>query len=82
MNLIISEILELLRDGKPVVLARIIRQSGSAPRSTGTACLVLEDGSIKGTIGGGSLEYQVTQKAFEVLKDRKTDILEFRLTGE
>ena len=82
MNLIISEILELLRDGKPVVLARIIRQSGSAPRSTGTACLVLEDGSIKGTIGGGSLEYQVTQKAVEVLKDRKTDILEFRLTGE
>ena len=82
MNQIISEIIELLNDGKPVVLARIIRQSGSAPRSTGTACLVLEDGSIRGTIGGGSLEFQVVQKAVEVLKAQKSDILEFRLTGK
>ena len=82
MDSIISETLELLNEGKPAVLARIIRQTGSAPRSTGTSCLILEDGSIRGTIGGGSLEYQVIQKAVEVLKDRKSDILEFRLTGK
>lgn len=82
MKPIFSEIIELLASGQPVALARIIRQTGSTPRSTGTACLVLKDGTIKGTIGGGSLEYQVIQKAVEVLQKKTSDLLEFRLTGK
>ena len=82
MNPILSDIITLLNSGQAAVLARIIRQSGSAPRSTGTSCLILEDGTIKGTIGGGSLEYQVIQKAKAVLKAQKSDMLEFRLTGK
>jgi xanthine dehydrogenase accessory factor len=81
MKPIFSEIIELLASGQPVALVRIIRQTGSTPRSTGTSCLVLKDGTIKGTIGGGSLEYQVIQKAVEVLKNQTSDLLEFRLTG-
>jgi xanthine/CO dehydrogenase XdhC/CoxF family maturation factor len=56
---IFEEITKLLSDEKRVVLARIVRQTGSAPRSLGTKFLVLEDASIIGTIGGGSLEHQV-----------------------
>ena len=81
MNPIYSDIIDLLTKGQPVVLARIIRQTGSAPRSVGTACLVLADGTLRGTIGGGALEYQVIQKAKEVIQSRETALLEFRLTG-
>lgn len=75
-------IVELIEEGQKVVLARIIRQVGSAPRSIGTKCLVLGDGSLRGTIGGGFLEYQVLEKAKETLKEGKASIFHFRLTGE
>lgn len=81
MNPVYSDVVDLLTKGQPVVLARIIRQTGSAPRSVGTACLVLADGTVKGTIGGGALEYQVSQKATEVIQSRESALLEFRLTG-
>lgn len=34
----------------------VVDTSGSTPRKAGTKMRVFEDGSIKGTIGGGSLE--------------------------
>jgi xanthine dehydrogenase accessory factor len=82
MNHVYSEVNDCLRRGTPAVLARIIRQTGSSPRSTGTSCLILQDSTIKGTIGGGSLEHQVVQKALEVLEGRTSDLLEFRMTGK
>jgi len=77
-----EDISKLLQEGKKVVLARIIRQVGSAPRTVGTKCIILEDGSIKGTIGGGLLEYQVMERAKESLKEGKTAIIHFQLTGD
>jgi len=82
MNHVFSDANESLQSGTPAVLARIVRQTGSSPRSTGTSCLILEDGTLKGTIGGGSLEHQVIQRASEVLHRRTSDLLEFRMTGK
>ena len=45
--------------GQPKVLATIIARRGSAPRSIGTKMLVLGDGRIIGTIGGGCMESEV-----------------------
>jgi len=73
---------KLLAAGQNVILARIIGQVGSAPRSIGTACLILEDGSIKGTIGGGCLELQVLEKAKDVFIKGTTALLHFKLTGK
>jgi xanthine dehydrogenase accessory factor len=75
------EIPGVLGQGKKAVLARIIRQLGSAPRSVGTRCLVLEDGSLMGTIGGGLLEHQVHEEAKHILRDGKSHLLHFQLTG-
>ena len=41
------------------VLATIVSRKGSAPRSVGTKMLIVEDGSIIGTIGGGCVESEV-----------------------
>lgn len=72
----------ILEEGKGAVLARIIRHKGSAPRGTGTRCLVLEDGSIVGTIGGGRMEYMVLQKAHKVLREKTSEILNLALYGK
>lgn len=71
-----------LQSGQNVVIARIIHQTGSAPRSTGTRCIILEDGTILGTIGGGALEYEVQQKAKAVFKKKRSRLIHFRLTGK
>lgn len=76
------EISSYLERGEGLVLARIVKQLGSAPRGVGTRCLVLKDGSVVGTIGGGMLEYLVCEGAKEALARGKTRLLNFRLQGE
>ena len=49
------------------VMATIISKKGSSPRGAGTRMLVMRDGSIRGTIGGGCAEATVMQYAEEVL---------------
>jgi len=77
-----EDVSKLLQEGKRVILARIIRQVGSSPRAVGTKCIVSEDGYIKGTIGGGLLEHQVMERAKESLKEEKSSIMHFQLTGD
>lgn len=71
-----------LEAGRSMVLARIIRQHGSAPRRTGTMMLVLADGSILGTIGGGILEKTVIQKAPVVLENQRTTLMDFDMSAD
>jgi len=57
---------KLLEIGQPVVLATVIRHSGSTPRGAGAKMIVRKDGGIIGTIGGGGVEAQVIQCAREL----------------
>lgn len=71
-----------LEADRSMVLARIIRQHGSAPRRTGTMMLVLADGSILGTIGGGVLEKTVIIKAATVLESQRTTLMDFDMSAD
>lgn len=54
-------------------LATIIARRGSAPRGTGTKMLVLEDGRIIGTIGGGCMESEVQHLCLRMLHEEKAE---------
>jgi len=73
---------DLLNRGKRIVLARIISRQGSAPRTVGSKCIITEDGTMVGTIGGGFLEHMVLEKAKEVFREGKSYIYHFQLTGK
>jgi xanthine dehydrogenase accessory factor len=73
---------ELLGAGKRVVLAVIIRRAGSAPRGVGTQCMILEDGSLLGTIGGGLLEHRVLEKAGDVFRQGASVVLPLFLSSK
>ena len=79
---IYSELVHALAAGEKCVLARIIRQAGSAPRRVGAKLLVKMDGSLVGTIGGGLLENDVLRKAKEVMVSGTSAVLHIRLTGQ
>jgi xanthine dehydrogenase accessory factor len=82
MENIYQEILKELGQSRAVILATIIRQKGSSPRSQGTQFMIRADGSFQGTIGGGRLEADVLAEAPKVFSDQKNRIIYFRLKGE
>ena len=65
-------IIEKTSSGEDVVLATIISESGSSPRSSGAHIVVSENGRVCGTIGGGKLEYSAVQIAQNAVKERKS----------
>ncbi|HSO71326.1 MAG TPA: XdhC/CoxI family protein [Thermodesulfobacteriota bacterium] len=82
MDDLYRQINQELSQGRDIVLATIVRQKGSAPRTTGTRFLIQPDGRFSGTIGGGKLEAEVLQAAPEVFSRRKKTLLFCRLRGE
>jgi xanthine dehydrogenase accessory factor len=72
---------EQFQRGEDFVLAVILAVRGSSPRHVGTRFLVRADGSIVGTIGGGTFEAQVHELAVKAL-DKKTSLrVLFNFTG-
>lgn len=79
---IFDKIKELANKREKFALCTIVKTSGSAPRKEGTKMIVLHDGSIFGTIGGGALEFDVIKQAVEAIKDKKTKFLSFTLATD
>ena len=59
------------------VLATIVSRRGSAPRAVGTKMLILQDGRMVGTIGGGCLEAKVIAGARELMAQPDTEAVLF-----
>ena len=70
-----------LSAGHPVCRAVIVDSQGSSPRGKGTRMLVLQNGGIAGTIGGGALEAEVVRRAGEVLRSGQYQLLVYEMTG-
>lgn len=64
---VLGEACRLETAGGQGVLATIIATKGSTPRKAGSQMLVLPDGQVRGTIGGGCAEAAVRQQALRVL---------------
>lgn len=67
MRQVLEALLDEVRAGRRVVLATIVRASGSTPRRQGAKMVVRADGSIAGTIGGGAFEAMVGEDARDLL---------------
>lgn len=63
-------------------IATIVRVAGSSPRDAGAKLIVLEDGSIEGTLGGGKLEAQVIRDAQECLAARAPSLRSYSLSED
>lgn len=82
MDDIYQEIVRVKAEGEEAALVTVVSATGSTPREEGAKMLVKPDGSILGTIGGGSLEAQVIGEAVEVIKQGKPKRLHMSLTAK
>ncbi|MEI6060950.1 MAG: XdhC family protein [Bacteroidota bacterium] len=67
MQDIFNDLKTVMEQGVPCVLCVVTGTSGSTPRKAGSKMLVFSDGSIKGTVGGGSVEFQTIQDALKII---------------
>lgn len=82
MTELVNVILELIRQGEDLVLARVIGVKGSSPREVGAAMAVRKNSEIVGTIGGGLIEAAAMKKAQEIFVSGGCATLEFDMTGD
>ncbi len=57
-----------LDEGRPVVVATVVRTKGSTPQKPGAKLLVRDDGSGVGTLGGGCVEGDIWFAAKELMR--------------
>jgi xanthine dehydrogenase accessory factor len=67
MQEIFNDLKTVIQQGIPAVLCVVTGTTGSTPRKAGSKMLVFQDGSLKGTIGGGSVEFQAIQDALNII---------------
>ncbi|MGA3207443.1 MAG: XdhC family aldehyde oxidoreductase maturation factor [Syntrophales bacterium] len=79
---IVNAAIRLLENEQDFVLATIVQQFGSGPRSAGARMVVRRDGTIAGTVGGGALEAKVRKIAADVLENRRGVLMPFNLTAD
>lgn len=79
MQSIFSKADEIKNGQVPAALCIVVDSQGSTPRKQGAKMIVYADGSVFGTIGGGSIEKEVTQRAIELISSGKPEKCVFNL---
>src|SRR2546427_12207808 len=65
---VLDRLAELVRAGRRVALATVVRVRGSAYRHEGAKLLVAEDGGTTGNVSGGCLEQDVREVALQGIR--------------
>ncbi|HHZ01609.1 MAG TPA: xanthine dehydrogenase [Tissierellia bacterium] len=65
----------------PKAIVTIVSRRGSAPREVGTKMLVLKDGNMIGTIGGGCVEADIRQSALSAIENQECRLVQVDMTG-
>lgn len=71
---------ELIENNNEIELVEILESSGATPRSKGAFMFVTKEAQSFGSIGGGTIEYNATLYAVELLKNKKDGLKEYSLT--
>ncbi len=79
MQQIFAKTEEIIQSQQPAALCIVIETHGSTPRKQGAKMIVYADGSIFGSIGGGTVENEVAQMAKKLIPEGKPAKVTFNL---
>ena len=79
MQSIFSKAEEIKNEQSHAALCIVVDTQGSTPRKQGAKMIVYADSSIFGTIGGGSIEKEVAEKAMGIIASGKPEKCVFNL---
>jgi xanthine dehydrogenase accessory factor len=76
------ELIRLIEAGQPCALATLVATSGSSPQNAGAKVILIPDGRIIGTIGGGCMEAEAQKVGLDCLRSRQCRLFELRLDDD
>ncbi|MBN2892237.1 MAG: XdhC family protein [Bacteroidales bacterium] len=79
MKEIYNAINQIIAERKKAAMCIITETKGSTPRKIGSKMIVLENGQVIGSIGGGELEHFVVEKSQEIIKTGDAETFNFGL---
>jgi xanthine dehydrogenase accessory factor len=79
---IVAALADILAHGRRAALLTIVRANGSTPQRVGAKMVVEEDGTTRGTIGGGCYENDAVQKARAVIAAGRPQLAHYDLNDE
>ena len=79
MQRIFAKTEEIIQGQQPAALCIVIETQGSTPRKQGAKMIVYADGTIFGSIGGGSIEKEVAEIAVDLISSGKPAKVAFNL---
>jgi Xanthine and CO dehydrogenases maturation factor, XdhC/CoxF family len=79
---ILEEMVRRARAGEAFAVGLLAHVQGSAPQKAGARLLVLPDGTMRGTVGGGCLEMETRRRALTALRTGEPDLFELRLDDD
>lgn len=79
---LLAECARIAAGGEDAALASVAHRRGSLPMSATAKMLVTTRGARLGTVGGGCLEAEITERALDVAKRREPAISEHTLNSE
>ncbi len=77
---IFQKVNEITSQNKEIVLATVVDAKGSSPARKAFKMIIVADGSIMGSVGGGALEYEVVNIGRELIKSKQNDLRHFDLS--
>ena len=82
MNDVLMSAKRIIDNHESLVLATILKKSGSAPRGEGSNMMIRPDFTIEGSIGGGLVEAMIIKSAAKVFKEKSSCVENFLLSTE
>jgi len=82
MQTVFSKAEELRSTNRRSAICIVVETKGSTPRKAGSKMIVYEDGSIFGSIGGGTVEKEVAEKTVELIAQGKPVKYSFNLEND
>lgn len=79
---IVAALADILAHGRRAALVTIVRANGSTPQRVGAKLVVEEDGTTRGTIGGGCYEHDAVLKARAVIATGQPLLAHYDLNDE
>ena len=82
MEDVYQRLTEIKDQGTQAALAIVVRTEGSTPRKAGAKMIIMGDGSLHGTLGGGGLEQKVIEESLQALKEGNPKLTTLTLGGD
>jgi FAD-dependent urate hydroxylase len=72
---VVEAVLQVLASGQRGALATVVRTSGSTPQGAGARLLLLPNGELIRTVGGGAIEHAVAEALRRTLRTGRTELM-------